>query len=165
MAESPKSYQSQEHLHMTNISIRDIQTAFQKDKEYGSSWKKRGGVGAFMMLARKMDRLEEQVKKHGYDIFAALREKGTSEALIDTMRDLRVYLSLVENEAMKLGIIPELDKTHYYLVDLDTAGYQLHHDKPGQTIEVELPELKRFPSSTAITEHPAPFGYTLDPRE
>ena len=38
------------------------------EKSYGDSWKKRGGVGAFMMLARKWDRIAQQnsMKNTGY---------------------------------------------------------------------------------------------------
>ena len=45
-----------------DIVARADVTALEKAEEsYGDSWKKRGGVGAFMMLARKWDRLEKQV--------------------------------------------------------------------------------------------------------
>ena len=45
------------------------------EKSYGDSWKKRGGVGAFMMLARKWDRIAQQnsMKNTGYDIFKAIK--------------------------------------------------------------------------------------------
>lgn len=68
------------------------------DKSYGDSWKKRGGVGAFMMLARKWDRIETQVQREGYDIFDAVREDPRHDGIIDDIRDLRRYLLLVEAE-------------------------------------------------------------------
>ena len=39
---------------------------------YGDSWKQRG-VGAFMMLARKWDRIENQVKGFKWDVFEAVQ--------------------------------------------------------------------------------------------
>ena len=70
----------------------------QSEQDYGDSWKKRGGIGAFMMLARKWDRIENQVNDSNYDIFLALEEDGRQEGLIDDIRDLRRYLLLVEAE-------------------------------------------------------------------
>ena len=36
---------------------RDVDVLVEKDREYGGSWKSRGGAGAFFMLARKFDRI------------------------------------------------------------------------------------------------------------
>lgn len=79
------------------IANEDVQTLITKDAEYGSSWRKRGGVGAFMMLARKWDRIETQCKKHNWDIFEAGAE-GLSkvDGALDDLADLRAYLLLVE---------------------------------------------------------------------
>lgn len=67
-----------------------------KDADYGGSWQKRGGANAYAMLVRKWDRLENAAKKHNGDIFAALHADDRPEGLIDDIRDLRNYLSLVE---------------------------------------------------------------------
>lgn len=80
------------------LADRDVASIQEKDREYGGSWKKRGGVGAFMMLARKWDRLEKQVEAQGYDVFKAIREDQRSEGVLDDIRDLRRYLLLVEAE-------------------------------------------------------------------
>jgi hypothetical protein len=107
---------------MQGIADADVIELQQKDREYGASWKSRGGVGAFMMLARKWDRLENMVKvdrdyhKNGdahqfaalhasqYDIFAhaagSHEERGDAESLLDTIGDLRRYLLLVESEVI-----------------------------------------------------------------
>ncbi len=66
-----------------------------KDKEYGGSWHRRGGTGAFHALARKGDRLLEQLDIHT-TITAAKQDKNSSEAILDTLGDLRRYLILVE---------------------------------------------------------------------
>ena len=68
------------------------------EQSYGDSWKQRGGVGAFMMLARKWDRLEKQVTEHNYDVFHAIEQDAREEGIIDDIRDLRRYLFLVEAE-------------------------------------------------------------------
>ena len=68
------------------------------EESYGDSWKQRGGVGAFMMLARKWDRLEKQVNEHNYDVFASALSDERDEGIIDDIRDLRRYLFLVESE-------------------------------------------------------------------
>ena len=80
------------------LATEDVTALHEAEKSYGDSWKKRGGVGAFMMLARKWDRIENQVNDSNYDIFLALEEDGRQEGLIDDIRDLRRYLLLVEAE-------------------------------------------------------------------
>ena len=80
------------------LANEDVTGLHDAEKSYGDSWKKRGGIGAFMMLARKWDRIENQVNDCNYDIFLALEEDGRQEGLIDDIRDLRRYLLLVEAE-------------------------------------------------------------------
>lgn len=84
------------------ISQTDVAELRRKDAEYGGSWKKRGGVGAFMMLARKWDRIEEQLKTHSktYDVFDAALQDSRPEGILDDIRDLRRYLLLVEGEVL-----------------------------------------------------------------
>lgn len=97
----------------------DVSALIKARKNYGESWCKRGGTGAFMMLARKWDRLEnylanppsEHVGPHAtspafdkYDILRALGFDRRPEGLIDDVRDLRRYLILVEAKLSELGI-------------------------------------------------------------
>jgi hypothetical protein len=79
----------------------DAEFLIEKDTSYGGSWKKRGGVGAFMMLARKWDRLETMLAKD-YDIFKAidLDYSGNDGTILAEVRDLRRYLLLVEAEML-----------------------------------------------------------------
>jgi hypothetical protein len=112
------------HRHLDPICVQDVDEVTNKDISYGSSWKKRGGVGAFMMLARKWDRLEEMVRSKvysqdqfssgstgfGYDIFRAIKATGgggEDGTVLAEVRDLRRYLLLVEAEMMERGVIPE----------------------------------------------------------
>lgn len=101
--------------YLKDVADQDVMSIREAEKNYGSSWKKRGGVGAFMMLARKWDRLENALKpndKTGYsasaynsrcvpwDILEALNIDDRPEGIIDDIRDLRCYLLLVEAEYM-----------------------------------------------------------------
>lgn len=92
--------------HLQNIADEDVVGLETAQKSYGDSWKRRGGVGAFMMLARKMDRMELQVVKHSYDVFAAVEADRRSEGILDDIRDLRRYLMLVEAEVRARGVNP-----------------------------------------------------------
>ena len=79
---------------LANIDVAKLKHA---QESYGDSWRSRGGVGAFMMLARKWDRIENQVSKDGYDIFKTINNDPSSSGILDDIRDLRRYLLLVES--------------------------------------------------------------------
>jgi len=83
------------------ITERDVAVLYEKELDYQGSWKRRGGVGAFMMLARKFDRLEAAVKRKGYDIFHVVAEDGRQEGILDDIADLRRYLLLVEEHCTR----------------------------------------------------------------
>ena len=83
----------------------DVEKLHKAEQSYGNSWKKRGGIGAFMMLARKWDRIENHLSPRRrnktyptYDIFQALTTDDRDEGILDDVRDLRRYLLLVESE-------------------------------------------------------------------
>lgn len=82
---------------LMELAANDVATLMHKGKSYGDSWKRRGGVGAFMMLARKWDRIENQALAKGYDVFEACKDTD----MLDDIRDLRCYLLLVETEVTK----------------------------------------------------------------
>ncbi len=79
-----------------NLADTDVAKLKHAQESYGDSWRSRGGVGAFMMLARKWDRIENQVTKEGYDIFKTINNDPSSTGILDDIRDLRRYLLLVE---------------------------------------------------------------------
>lgn len=87
---------------LDEVCKEDIIALIEAEKHYGDSWKKRGGVGAFMMLARKWDRLENQLKSEGYDILEAIEKDGLNkkDGILDDVQDLRRYLILVEAELL-----------------------------------------------------------------
>lgn len=89
------------------IADEDVAGLKKAKQSYGNSWKKRGGVGAFMMLARKWDRLENYLPKFAFDIFAAIIGDPRAEGTIDDIRDLRRYLLLVEAEMRARGFQAE----------------------------------------------------------
>ena len=78
------------------ISAEDWTSLDKAEQDYGDSWRKRGGVGAFMMLARKWDRIENQVVEKGWDIFKSIEQDIRPEGILDDIKDLRRYFLLVE---------------------------------------------------------------------
>lgn len=111
------------------VAKRDVESLLVAEHQYGSSWKRRGGVGAFMMLARKWDRLENALRPlvdplgrvvepelaaispflgrsvSAWDIFAVAAHDRRAEGVIDDIRDLRRYLLLVETELVRQGVV------------------------------------------------------------
>jgi hypothetical protein len=85
---------------VNDLAHSDVEGLHVAEQSYGNSWKQRGGTGAFMMLARKWDRIENQAKKESYDIFETIRKDPREEGIIDDIRDLRRYLLLVEAEML-----------------------------------------------------------------
>ena len=130
----------------------DAKVVFDKDINYGHSWKRRGGVGAFMVLARKWDRLEERLKKADapfsmdggksptqYDLFEHIEADPRDEGVIDDIRDLRRYLMLVEEEMIEQKVLPEIlwppthTPTTYATIDVqDPEDPGPHCDPTGQ---------------------------------
>ena len=87
-----------------SLGETDAEVLVEKGQTYGDSWKKRGGIGAFMMLARKWDRLENQCAENNYDILKLVAQellgsRHVAEGVLDDIQDLRRYLLLVEHEA------------------------------------------------------------------
>jgi hypothetical protein len=83
------------------LANADVTALEEAQKSYGDSWRSRGGVGAFMMLARKWDRIENQVKKQGWDVFKTIYDDPSNKGILDDIRDLRRYLLLVEAYASR----------------------------------------------------------------
>ena len=79
------------------IAQKDLEALSRAQSSYGDSWRRRGGGGAFMMLARKFDRIEHQSEKHNWNVFEAGEVYKGEAGLLDDIRDLRRYLLLVED--------------------------------------------------------------------
>jgi len=85
---------TEDYMVIEKLAIGDAIVLEEKGATYGDSWRKRGGIGAFMMLCRKWDRIENICREHGWDVFEAVaRNEGD---IIDDIRDLRRYLLLVD---------------------------------------------------------------------
>lgn len=94
------------HLqHLDAVLRSDLEITVSADLNYRGSWKRRGGTGAFHMLARKWDRLEPRVEAYGFDVFEAIAQDTRREGAIDDVRDLRRYLALVEAECVRRGFV------------------------------------------------------------
>ncbi len=72
-----------------------VDLAQQKDAEYGASWCKRGGIGAWFTTVRKFDRLVTQVRQKGNNIWDVSDDIGSTEALEETIKDAINYLMLI----------------------------------------------------------------------
>lgn len=109
---------------LPSVLARDLEHIVEKDKSYGGSWKKRGGVGAFMMLARKWDRLEvmmltDMTFADRYDILTRAGLEGSAGedgTVLAEIRDLRRYLALVESEILR-ALLSEPTTTPIICVD------------------------------------------------
>jgi hypothetical protein len=84
----------------------DIEGLIKKNADYGESWKKRGGVGAFMNVARKWDRIETQVMLNGGDLYAPKLwvESRVIDPFVDDVIDLRGYLLLCIHHQLGMGL-------------------------------------------------------------
>ena len=82
---------------MRDLAQLDLEKLVKAEKSYGDSLRRRGGTGAFMMLARKFDRIEQQSKTVNWDVFEASKKYKGEEGLLDDIGDLRRYLLLVEH--------------------------------------------------------------------
>lgn len=81
---------------LQTIAMGICETVEEKGKAYGDSWKARGGAGAFMVMARKWDRIENICKANGYNIFNALN--ANEGGIQDDVQDLIGYLLLILEE-------------------------------------------------------------------
>jgi hypothetical protein len=99
---------------LSAIADADVANIEEKERAYGSSWKRRGGIGAFMMFARKFDRIEQRVSTEipaaagapgaqRHNLFQHIVADRRAEGLLEDIRDLRRYLILVEAEMAARG--------------------------------------------------------------
>jgi len=86
------------------LGEEDANVLREKGASYGSSWRKYGGVSAFMNLARKWDRLIHEAERHNYDVFVAAEVDTRDETILEDIRDLRRYLFLVEEHITTLAM-------------------------------------------------------------
>jgi len=81
---------------LNKVAFDLVETLRTKGAQYGNSWISRGGVGAFMMMTRKIDRIINQLKKPPiYDIVEHCRIDTRDEGIQDDLRDLTAYCLLI----------------------------------------------------------------------
>jgi len=99
-------------LHRLNVITEElVKFVNDKDIQYGSSWRKRGGAGAFMVIARKWDRVEQACEtRHPakYDIFDVFEADGRSETILDDCLDLVGYLLILVEHMIEIGHVSEI---------------------------------------------------------
>jgi len=94
---------------LEEVAVRDVEGLMQARIEYGESWKKRGGCGAYFTIVRPLDRLDilcARPASNGvpFDIFQhCLDSPNGDEGVLNALRDLRRYLLLVEVELVQRG--------------------------------------------------------------
>jgi hypothetical protein len=157
-----------EHMKfLKQVAENDVQELERKENTYRGSWKKRGGVGAFMMCARKWDRIEGMLcptRMHtrngvsrtadNYDIFEEIefdpKQSGEDGSMLAEVRDLRRYLLLIEAEMISRAMtpIPRLDGQPWEYVELDnhteTIGSPADGGHHHRAIEDEVKVLERL---------------------
>ncbi len=75
--------------------VEGVNLLEKKNAEYGASWCRRGGVGAFFTVWRKIDRLEEQLKRADFNMFDVSVAEDSTESIDETLIDAVLYFSLV----------------------------------------------------------------------
>ena len=84
--------------YLQGVAVGIVNTLHEKEHHYQGSWQKRGGPGAFMMLARKWDRIEAISKDYNFDIFQAVEQNRGD--IVDDINDLIGYLLLIRAKQM-----------------------------------------------------------------
>lgn len=80
-----------------------------KNANYGGSWAKRGGPGAFFGYVRKIDRIESLVSKYGVDVFTDKSIDLQDESILDTFEDVIGYSMLILERRLQLYVGSEVE--------------------------------------------------------
>lgn len=84
---------SKEELRALFSSLSELSR--RKDAEYGASWCRRGGIGAWFTTVRKFDRLVTQLRQKGFNIWDVSDDVDSTESLEETIKDGINYLLLI----------------------------------------------------------------------
>jgi hypothetical protein len=85
-----------DYTRLSKIYSDLVELTQKKNAEYGASWCRRGGQGAYFTMIRKFDRLETQMKNRAFDILNPLLDDPTStESVDETIKDAINYLGLI----------------------------------------------------------------------
>lgn len=80
---------------MRALYTRLVSLAESKDREYGASWCKRGGIGAWFTICRKFDRLITQLEQKASNVWDVSDDVNSTECLEETIADAINYLLLI----------------------------------------------------------------------
>lgn len=154
------------------VADGDVEFVRMREATYRGSWKRRGGVGAYMMMVRKSDRLEEMLssphsvmdrgvdKTPGkYDVFEAIavNSSGQDGSVLAEIRDLRRYLLLIEAEMSSRGEIIIYEATRPTVAEFEEilrepdAPVEVLSD--GSTRKMTMGELDAASMRPEISEH------------
>ncbi len=113
-------------LHRLNFITEElVKFVNDKDIQYGSSWRKRGGAGAFMVMARKWDRIEQACKTQHpakYDIFDVFEADNRRETILDDCLDLVGYLLNLVEHMVEIGHVTRIKELNMSFVSSDHSG-------------------------------------------
>ena len=150
MSETTEGRYDRQFNRLNNISHELVKFVNDKDIQYGSSWRKRGGAGAFFVMARKWDRIEQACQKEtsAYDIFNIFKEEVRQETILDDCLDLVGYLLILVEHIVELGYVTKIE------------GLKMSFDHPSIRVTGYDPDVK---SATLVEPKPSgmknPFGF------
>lgn len=158
---------------LIQVAKEDVEGLIEARRLYGDSWRAEGGFSAFFNVKRKIDRLvncckrepvafrtslgEEEKIRERYNIFSQIEADGVTggEATIDSVRDLRRYLMLVE--AYLVQSRTELPRQRDNAILDNTANFVSILQMNIRTKEKSPGELTGTPLKSDGQDHP--FGY------
>lgn len=170
------------HLdYLQGLADQDVAQLRHKEATYQGSWKKRGGTGAFMMLARKWDRIEamaQQCTEGGgrWDIFGLIFSQrgqvGEDGTVLAEIRDLRRYLMLVEAEMVKRGAVPVSMEgfmrtsggAEVFAATVPVEDSNRHAEREPAERPVDMPPIPTWPVEGA-TQRVGPLSLEATPEE
>ena len=99
-------------MRLRAITKELLEYVSEKDFHYGSSWRKRGGAGAFFVMARKWDRIEQACsiqESAKYDIFKVFETEDRIETILDDCLDLTGYLLILIEHMIEIGHVRKIE--------------------------------------------------------
>lgn len=162
----PDRYKRQEKR-LLMIAAAIAVEASKKDYEYKSSWRKRGGVGAYFTFVRKWDRIEAAVETdtflgqpvNPYDVFQRFALDTRKEGIKEDVSDVVGYMLVLLEHMVEEGLV-----TKVFDLSFD-GGYDYEAKEPDPVVP---PRPDACPTSPGLersgrTEQPRPFGF--DPEQ
>ncbi len=140
---------SNQRKRLQALAPRIVDLVCYKDREYGSSWRKRGGAGAFMVIARKWDRIENACEREDgdYNIFRVFANDDRAESIAHDCIDLTGYLLVLLEHMIEMGYV-KMEDLHKITQTGDFSQVEVTGDIP-----------KLTGSILGVTGMDKPFGF------